>query len=109
MSLSRLGYSLGFRMRGLRFASIAVVQVSSLALVACAGGRAESTTPPPPGGGRGGGGGPVPVTVAEVVQKAMPLQVKAIGTVEPSQVVAVRAQITGELTSVQFTEGDDVK
>jgi len=96
-------------MRGLRFAFLAAVAASSLTLVACAGGRAESTTPPPPGGGRGGGGGAVPVTVAEVVQKAMPLQVRAIGTVEPSQVVAVRAQLTGELTSVRFTEGDDVK
>jgi multidrug efflux system membrane fusion protein len=32
----------------------------------------------------------------------------AIGTVEASSSVAVRSQITGELTSVRFKEGDDV-
>lgn len=39
----------------------------------------------------------------------MPLEVRVIGTVEASSNVTVRAQITGELTSVQFKEGDDVK
>jgi multidrug efflux system membrane fusion protein len=38
----------------------------------------------------------------------MPLELSAIGAVEPSSSVAVRAQITGELTSVNFKEGDDV-
>jgi multidrug efflux system membrane fusion protein len=51
----------------------------------------------------------VPVTVADVVQKAMPLEVRVIGTVEPSSAVEVRAQVTGVLMSVSFKEGDDVK
>jgi len=51
----------------------------------------------------------VPVTVATVVRKSMPLEVRVIGTVEPSSSVAVRAQVTGELTTVSFTEGDDVR
>jgi multidrug efflux system membrane fusion protein len=49
------------------------------------------------------------VTVADVVQKAMPLEVRVIGTVEPSSAVEVRAQVTGALMSVSFKEGDDVK
>jgi multidrug efflux system membrane fusion protein len=48
------------------------------------------------------------VTVAKVERKSMPLELIAIGTVEASASVAVRAQITGELTSVHFKEGDDV-
>ncbi|HEY7170992.1 MAG TPA: efflux RND transporter periplasmic adaptor subunit [Vicinamibacterales bacterium] len=44
-----------------------------------------------------------------MVQKPMPVDVRAIGTVEPARTVAVRAQITGELTSVNFKEGDDVQ
>jgi multidrug efflux system membrane fusion protein len=51
----------------------------------------------------------VPVTIATAVQKSMPVDVRVIGTVEPSSTVAVRAQITGALTSVNFREGDDVK
>jgi multidrug efflux system membrane fusion protein len=39
----------------------------------------------------------------------MPLELRVIGTVEPSSNVAVRAQLTGELTSVNFKEGDDVR
>ena len=60
-------------------------------------------------GGRGGGDAVVPVTVAPVVQKSVPLTLEAIGAAESSSTVSVRAQITGELTSVTFKEGDDVK
>lgn len=38
----------------------------------------------------------------------MPLEIAVIGTVEAHATVAVRAQITGALTSVNFREGDDV-
>jgi multidrug efflux system membrane fusion protein len=48
------------------------------------------------------------VTVAPVVRKAMPLEIQVIGTAEAESTVAVHAQITGAITSVNFTEGDDV-
>ena len=48
------------------------------------------------------------VTVAPVVQKSMPLEIRVIGTAEAESTVAVHAQITGAITSVNFTEGDDV-
>src|SRR5262245_1683867 len=67
-------------------------------------GRAESAGPARPTGAA-----PVPVTVVKVERKSMPLEILAIGTVEASSSVAVRAQITGELTSVNFKEGDDVE
>ena len=51
----------------------------------------------------------VPVTVAPVVAKDMPLEISLIGTTEAYNTVVVRAQITGELTSVNFEQGDDVK
>jgi multidrug efflux system membrane fusion protein len=50
----------------------------------------------------------VPVTVAEVVQKPMPVQLRAIGSVEPYSTVSVKSQIGGELMRVYFTEGQDV-
>jgi multidrug efflux system membrane fusion protein len=50
----------------------------------------------------------VPVTIATVVQKAMPLHINVVGTAEASSSVAVHAQITGALNSVGFKEGDDV-
>jgi len=51
----------------------------------------------------------VPVGVAVVEQKAMPVQIQAIGTVEAYSVVSVRAQVGGELMRVHFKEGDDVR
>src|SRR5262245_46710219 len=60
-------------------------------------------------GGRGGAGGPgVPVAVGTVVQKAMPIEISVIGAAEAFSSVAIRAQTTGQLTSVNFTEGEDV-
>jgi len=51
----------------------------------------------------------VPVDAGAVVQKAMPMTIDVIGTAEAYSTVAVHAQITGELTSVNFKDGDDVK
>jgi multidrug efflux system membrane fusion protein len=51
----------------------------------------------------------VPVLVAPVEQKAMPVQVQAIGSAEANMVVSVRAQVGGELVRVHFKEGQDVK
>jgi len=52
---------------------------------------------------------PIPVTAAAAVKKTVPVQLKAIGTVEAYQSISVRTQITAEITSVHFKEGQDVK
>jgi membrane fusion protein, multidrug efflux system len=56
-------------------------------------------------------GGPVsvPVTVSTAVQKDVPIDLRALGTVEASSTVAIKSQISGELTRVFFREGDFVK
>jgi membrane fusion protein, multidrug efflux system len=51
----------------------------------------------------------VPVTVAEVQQRTVPLQVRVIGNVDAYTMVGVKPQITGEIVGVHFTEGQDVK
>ncbi|HET7785921.1 MAG TPA: efflux RND transporter periplasmic adaptor subunit [Myxococcales bacterium] len=56
-----------------------------------------------------GGGGGVPVTVAKVQQKNVPLNVRAIGNVEPITSVTVRPQVGGVLLKVNFKEGQEVK
>ena len=56
---------------------------------------------------RGEGG--VPVTVATVAQRDVPLQIEVIGNVEAYSTIAVKAQVGGELTEVHFREGDYVK
>ena len=51
----------------------------------------------------------IPVTVATAQQKDMPVQIRAIGTVQPLQTVAVRALVPGQLQRVYFREGDEVR
>ena len=55
-----------------------------------------------------GGMPPVPVSVAVAAQEAVPVQIRVIGTVEPSSTVQIKSQVAGELLSVHFTEGRDV-
>jgi membrane fusion protein, multidrug efflux system len=50
----------------------------------------------------------VPVTVGSAVRKTMPVELGAIGRVEPLQTVAVRALVGGQLLRVAFGEGQDV-
>jgi multidrug efflux system membrane fusion protein len=49
-----------------------------------------------------------PVTAAVVVQKTVPVQIRAIGNVEAYSTVGVKSQIGGELAKVHFREGQDV-
>ena len=51
---------------------------------------------------------PSPVTAAKADQRDIPVQLREIGSVDPVAVIAVKAQIGGELTKVFFKEGDDI-
>src|SRR6187399_117797 len=83
-------------------------------LSACSEGGAASSTAEPAGRGAasgraGGRGGPVAVRTGAVVEKPMAVNVRVVGNVEAASTVNVRAQVAGELKTVEFTEGDDVR
>jgi multidrug efflux system membrane fusion protein len=98
---------------GLAIGASALGLASMLVLTSCS--KAPETGAPPPasagrgGGGRGAGGGPVTVMTAAVVERSMPVMLRAVGNVEASSTVEVRAQVTGELLTVNFEEGQEVK
>jgi membrane fusion protein, multidrug efflux system len=71
----------------------------------------NNAAPSGKGPGRGGFGAfpATPVTVATAEMRDVPVQVRQIGAVEAVSVIAVKAQIGGELTKVLFREGDDVR
>jgi multidrug efflux system membrane fusion protein len=50
----------------------------------------------------------VPVKIATVVKRAVPVQVTAIGTVQTLKTVSVKPQVGGQLARIFFTEGQDV-
>lgn len=51
----------------------------------------------------------VPVTVAVAAKKTVPVELRAIGNVEPFATVAIKARISGELQEVHFREGQEVR
>jgi multidrug efflux system membrane fusion protein len=67
-------------------------------VLSCAGADKAAVAPPP-----------VPVTAAPAVKKDVPVELRAIGTVEAYSTVEVRAQVGGVLEKVSFKEGDDVR
>jgi membrane fusion protein, multidrug efflux system len=69
-----------------------------------AGGQGQSR-----GGGRSRGNAIVPVMVVTAIQKAVPLQIRAVGNVEAFSTVSVKSQVTGVLNQAHFKEGQDVK
>lgn len=51
----------------------------------------------------------VPVGVATVEQKTVPLQVNAVGTVQAYTTVGVKPQVVGQIMAVHFKEGQEVR
>ena len=69
-------------------------------LTACDKAADQATaTSPPPG---------VPVTVADVVARDVPVQIRAIGNVQPLGTVSVLSMINGEVLKAHFSEGQEV-
>jgi multidrug efflux system membrane fusion protein len=66
---------------------------------------------PSQGGGRGrfAQTQATPVGIAAAVKADVPIVIRALGTVTPLATVTVKAQITGQLVQVAFTEGQAVK
>lgn len=51
----------------------------------------------------------VPVVAAEVARKDVPLEIQVVGNVEAYSTISVRSQVTGQLASTHFQEGDYVR
>jgi len=51
----------------------------------------------------------VPVSVATAASESVPVEIRVVGDVEPSSTVQIKSQVAGELTSVHFTEGQNVE
>jgi membrane fusion protein, multidrug efflux system len=85
------------RSHGLRLAVPPVLTIAIALLSSCGDSGQQRRAQPP-----------VPVTVAKVVQKTVPVAFRAIGHVEAIATVAIKARIGGELQKAWFTEGQTV-
>src|SRR5215469_7289867 len=81
------------------FALAVLAAVGFLAFQANRGSRADTQKGPPA----------VPVSTVAVAVKSVPVRLQAIGNVEPYTTVAVKARVDGQIVSVHFKEGDEVR
>src|SRR6185436_13788821 len=80
---------------------VAVLAAAGLGTYFVSDGRARE--------GKGGKGPPpVPVTVAAAQQQTVPIRLTAIGNVEASATVSIKARVDGQIMEVKFREGDPV-
>jgi multidrug efflux system membrane fusion protein len=90
--------------RGLFLAifSFSIALFSTLLLCGCTGkaSEAKKTTGTKPS---------VPVITARAEAQDVPIELRNIGNVEPYSIVAIRSQITGQITKIHFLEGQEVK
>src|SRR5919202_3583725 len=82
---------------------LGLLLVGLTCLSACAASDAKSTKP------EAGNKRSVPVVIAPVTQKTIPIEVQGTGTAQAYSTVSVNSQIGGQLTNVYFREGQDVK
>jgi membrane fusion protein, multidrug efflux system len=61
------------------------------------------------GAGRNGAGAPVPVSVAAVLRQDVPIILTGLGTVQAYNTVTLRTRVDGQIMSVNFREGQDVR
>jgi multidrug efflux system membrane fusion protein len=89
-----------------KFARLSAATLAIALLLCFAGcGSKESAKAASPGEGRP----PAPVVVSTVEQRDVPIQITAIGNVEAYQTVQVRSMVSGQIESIHFKEGDDVR
>jgi len=83
-------------------AACAIGAMTAVTLAACSGQDSEAKQ------GKAEVPG-VPVIVATVEKKNMPVRIQAFGNVEPYATVAVKARVDGQIIKVYFKEGQDVR
>ena len=89
----------GYRLskKASRFQTILLIIIGCFLLSSCSGGKKETPV------------AALPVEVAPVAQKRVPVQLKVIGNVQAYSTVSLKSRVAGQIIRVYFKEGDDVK
>ena len=95
-----ISVAVGLPTRGEKAPATAALMVAAVLLAASACSRSTTASLTAP---------TVPVSVATVEQKTVPVEVRGIGSVEAYSTVSIKAQVAAELTAVHFQEGQDVR
>lgn len=90
---------------------LAVLVVAVVGVRLMGGKKGDAAGPAAEGrqGGDPANAGPVPVTVIDAVRQDVPVYASALGTVAAMNTVTVSPQVGGQLISLNFKEGQEVK
>lgn len=86
------------------FLAVSLSLLGLLGLSGCSN-KQVAASPSAPGDGRP----PAPVVVSTVEQRDVPVQITAIGNVEAYQTVQIRSQVNGQIETIHFKEGQEVR
>jgi multidrug efflux system membrane fusion protein len=89
----------GRNTRVIIFAGTGIAAVLAATIIFWRHGSSQAAQAPPP---------PIPVTAAAAAQRDVPIYYDALGTVQAFNTVAIRAQVTGQIVSIDFRQGQDV-
>lgn len=89
--------------------AVLVVAVVGVRLMGGKKGEAAGASAQGRQGGDPANAGPVPVTVIDAVRQDVPVYASALGTVAAMNTVTVSPQVGGQLISLNFKEGQEVK
>lgn len=78
-------------------------------LLGCGDSSAKATKPSGKGSRQGGAGQAMPVAVAQVETRDLPVYLSGLGSVEAFYTVLVKTRVDGQLVEVNFKEGQEVK
>jgi multidrug efflux system membrane fusion protein len=90
---------------------IGIVILGASLLSACGNAPAKQQQPSSKGGGgrQGSGQQPMPVAIAKVETRDLPVFLNGLGSVEAFNTVVVKSRLDGQLVKVAFREGQQVK
>jgi multidrug efflux system membrane fusion protein len=86
--------------RRILFVAAGIVACLAVYIIFWRHGSSQAAQPPTPPS--------VPVSVAEAAQQDVPIYTDALGTVQALNTVALRAQVTGQIVSINFRQGQEV-
>jgi len=86
--------------RQILFVATGIVACLAVFIIFWRHGSSQAAQPAPPPS--------VPVSITEAAQRDVPIYTDALGTVQALNTVALRAQVTGQIISINFRQGQEV-
>ncbi len=83
---------------------LAAIAAATLPRLLDPSGPAAAAEAPPPAANQG-----IPVTAGTVVAADVPVLLNAIGSVQAFNMVTIKSRVDGQITKVEFTEGQEIK